>query len=111
MQTALKLALSLVIILVCTQIGKRIPSLGGLLATMPLTGVIVMVWLYMDRPGDFGLLTRYTQGALWGILPSILFFLTAFMGFKRGFPLHLVLPASFGVWLLGALVHQWLLRS
>lgn len=36
MQLAIKLTVSLLVILVATQVGRRVPSLGGLIATMPL---------------------------------------------------------------------------
>jgi uncharacterized membrane protein (GlpM family) len=85
--------------------------LAGLIAVMPLTGVIVLVWLYRDKPGDFALMTDYTRGALWGILPSILFFLVAFLCFRKQLPLWLVLTASFSVWLVAASIHQWLLAK
>jgi len=111
MQFLVKILLSLVIIVTCTQIGRRIPSLAGLIAVMPLTGLIVLVWLYVDNPADPELLSRYTKGALWGILPTILFFCTAYLCFKRGIGLWPSLLASFAVWFLGAAVHQWLLRG
>jgi len=46
------------------------------------------------------------MGAVWGMLPSIMFFLVALLGFSRHFSLTLVLPVSFGVWLTGAIIHQ-----
>lgn len=104
-----KLLISNTVIIFCAQIGKRFPSLGGLIATMPLTGLIVLIWLYTDNPGDFELMKNYTTGALWGILPSIMFFLVALFCFSRHFSLTVVLSASFGVWLAGAFIHQWLL--
>lgn len=104
-----KLCISVAIIILATQIGRRLPSLAGLIATMPLTGVIVLLWLHSDDPGNHELMTRYTRGALWGILPSILFFLVAYFCFSRHLPLSITLAVSFGVWLLGALVHYWLL--
>ncbi|MBN1163098.1 MAG: DUF3147 family protein [Candidatus Krumholzibacteriota bacterium] len=110
MQTAFKLALSLAVILLCTQIGKRFPSLAGLIATMPLTSLLVLVWLYSDNPDNSRLLENYARGAMWGILPTILFFLVAYWCFRKQFSFTLVLSASFGVWLIGALVHQWFLR-
>ena len=110
MEFFVKLLISISIIILCTQIGRKFPSLGGLIATMPLTGVIVLAWLYSDNPGDYDLITKYTRGALWGILPSVLFFLMAFLCFNKHLPLTLVLVASFGVWLIGAFLHQWLLR-
>jgi uncharacterized membrane protein (GlpM family) len=54
-------------------------------------------------------MSDYTKGALWGILPSILFFLVAFVCFRRQLPLWIVLCASFAVWVIAAAVHQWLL--
>jgi uncharacterized membrane protein (GlpM family) len=97
------------IIAFCAQIGRKLPTLAGLVAVMPLTGLVVLVWLYLDNPGNFGLISDYCKGALWGILPSILFFLVAFACFRRQLSLWIVLCASFAVWLIAAVVHQWLL--
>jgi uncharacterized membrane protein (GlpM family) len=111
MRFAVKLLISLCIIAFCTQIGRKVPSLAGLIAVMPLTGVIVLIWLYLDNPSDFKLMNDYCKGALWGILPSILFFLAAFMCFRKQMALWIVLCASFAVWLIAAFVHQRLLSK
>jgi uncharacterized membrane protein (GlpM family) len=107
---AIKLLLSLLVILLATQIGRKAPTLAGLIAVMPLTSLIVLLWLYSDHPADVSLLIGYCEGALFGIVPTILFFGTALLCFRRHLPLWAVLSASFTVWLLGAFVHQWLLR-
>jgi uncharacterized membrane protein (GlpM family) len=110
MRFVIKLLISVCVIAFCAGIGRKLPTLAGLIAVMPLTGLIVLVWLYRDNPGNFNLMTEYTKGALWGIVPSILFFLVAFVCFRRHLPLWMVLCASFAVWIIGAFVHQWLLR-
>ncbi|MRR58769.1 MAG: DUF3147 family protein [Deltaproteobacteria bacterium] len=110
MQFVLKLLLTNVVIIACVLTGKKFPSLAGLIATMPLTSLIVLIWLHSDNPGDYRLLTLYTEGVLWGIIPTILFFAVAYLCFTRQLSLPLTLSAGFGVWLLGALIHQWLLR-
>jgi len=110
MRFVIKLLISVCVIVFCTQIGRKLPTLAGLIAVMPLTGLIVLVWLYMDNPGNFNLMTDYTKGALWGILPSILFFLMVFICFRRHLPLWIVLCASFAVWLVAAFIHQLLLK-
>jgi uncharacterized membrane protein (GlpM family) len=99
------------VIAVCAQIGRKLPSLAGLVAVMPLTGVVVLVWLYVDNPNNFSLMTDYTRGALWGILPSILFFVVAYLCFRKRLALWIVLCAGFGVWLIAAVVHQWLINK
>lgn len=108
----IKLVVSLCIIVFCSWIAGRhkAPTLAGLIAVMPLTSLIVLIWLYLDNPGNFNLLGDYCKGALWGILPSILFFLVAFICFRKQLSLLIVLCLSFTVWIIAAVVHQWLLR-
>ena len=110
MQFIIKLFISVCIIIFCTQIGSKLPKLAGLIAVMPLTGLIVMLWLYWDNPGDYVKMTEYTKAALCGIIPTILFFLTAFFCFHKQLPLWIVLPASFAVWIVAAFIHQLLLK-
>jgi uncharacterized membrane protein (GlpM family) len=110
MSFAIKLLISVGIIVLCTQIGKKIPSLAGLIAVMPLTGLIVLLWLYADHPGDHELMRAYTRGAVWGSVPSVAFFAVAFLCFSKNLSLPVVMAASFGVWLAGAFIHQHLLR-
>jgi uncharacterized membrane protein (GlpM family) len=110
MKFVIKLLISVCVISFCAGIGRKLPTLAGLIAVMPLTGLIVLVWLYLDNPGDFALMTAYTKGVLWGIVPTMLFFLVAFLCFHKHLPLWAVLCAGFTVWLVAAFVHQWLLR-
>ena len=110
MRFAIKLLISVCVIAFCAQIGRKLPTLAGLIAVMPLTGLIVLIWLYLDNPGNFNLMNEYTKGALWGIVPSVLFFLVAFVCFHKKLSLWIVLCASFAVWLVAAFIHQLLLK-
>ncbi len=110
MQILLKIILSVAIILVATAIGKKLPSTAGLVGVMPLTGALVLVWMYLENKGDPEIMQDFTKEALWGILPSFLFFLVAFFCFKKHLSLPVVLVASFGVWLGAAFIHQWILK-
>jgi uncharacterized membrane protein (GlpM family) len=110
MHFAIKLLISNLIILLCVWLGKRFPSLGGLIATMPLTSLIVLLWLNHDNPADKNLLPAYVSGVFFGVIPTMLFFGAAWLCLKRGCPLPATLVASFTVWLVAASVHQLLLR-
>ncbi len=110
MRFAIKLLISVCVIAFCAGIGRKLPTLAGLIAVMPLTGLIVLVWLCQDNPCDFNLMTEYTKGALWGIVPSVLFFLVAFLCFQKRLSLWIVLCASFAIWLVAAFIHQLLLK-
>jgi uncharacterized membrane protein (GlpM family) len=110
MQILIKVVLSVIIILVATTIGKRLPSTAGLIGVMPLTGALVLVWIHLESNGNPDVMQDFVKGALWGILPSILFFLAAFFCFKKNLSLPVVLVLCFGVWLGAAFVHQWVLK-
>jgi hypothetical protein len=110
MQTLLKAAISLAIIFVATGVGKKLPSLAGLIAVMPLTGALVMIWLYIENNGNPEIMQEYARGAIWGILPSILFFILGWICFRKHLSLVLVLPICFAVWLMGAFFHQLFLK-
>lgn len=110
MPLALKLILSLAIILTATLIGRKWPSLAGLVAVMPLTGALVLVWVALDSGNDPRVMQQFTRGALWGLVPTVLFFLVAFLCYRKGLALPLVLTAGFAAWLAAAGLHQWLLK-
>ena len=110
MQILIKAVLSVVIILAATAIGKKLPSTAGLIGVMPLAGALVLIWMHLENEGNPEVMQSFTKGALWGILPSILFYLVAFFCFRRNLSLPIVLVASFGVWLCAAFVHQWILK-
>lgn len=110
MQIVVKIILSVIVILAATAVGKRVPSAAGLIGVMPLTGALVLVWMFIENKGDPKVMEPFAEGALWGILPSILFFIVALFCFKKELSLPIVLASSFGVWLVAACVHQWALR-
>lgn len=108
MQILIKAILSVAIIMAATAIGKKLPSAAGLIGVMPLTGALVLVWMYVENKGNPEIMQNFSKGALWGILPSILFFLVALFCFKKRLPLPIVLVSCFGVWMAAAFVHQWI---
>jgi uncharacterized membrane protein (GlpM family) len=110
MQILVKVIISVAIILGATAIGKKLPSTAGLIGVMPLAGALVLVWMCLENKGNSNVMQEFTKGALWGILPSILFYLVAYLCFRKQLPLPIVLVSSFGVWAIAAFVHQWMLR-
>jgi len=102
----IKLLITIVIIIFCSQIGKKAPAFAGLIATAPITTLIVLLWLWSDKPGDFKLMTDYTRGVLWGIIPTVFFFITAFLCFKKQISILPTVAFSFTAWLITAAIHQ-----
>ena len=106
-----KLLLSNLLIVTCVLVGRRWPGLGGLLATMPLTSLIVLIWLYSENPAQTARLDQYVQGVLWGIGPTIAFFLALLVCLRRGVAVPAAMLAASLCWLAGALLHRLLLPA
>ncbi len=101
-----KVAVSAFIIAGVSELAKRMPSLGGLIAAMPLTTLLALIWLYAET-GDYQLAHTFTRSVLFAIIPTILFFISALYLFKKGASFITILLVSFVIFLGAAAVHQW----
>lgn len=110
MQFALKLLAANIVIILCVWLGKKYPSLAGLIATMPITSLIVLLWLYSGNPADEKAFAGYVSGVFFGVIPTLLFFGAAWLCLKKGFHFPATLAVSFAVWLAAATLHQLLLK-
>ena len=108
--TILKVAVSLSIILLCTWLARKTPSTAGLIAVMPLTGALVLFWTYIENKGDKEIMEGFSRGAVWGILPTMLFFIVAMICFRKNLALTVTVLCSFAAWLAAAAVHRLILK-
>ncbi|MDF1535763.1 MAG: DUF3147 family protein [bacterium] len=105
-----KTLISALLIAGVSELAKRLPSLGGLIAAMPLTTLLTLIWLYTDT-GDYDLARAFTRSVLFAIVPTIFFFITALALFRKGVSFPMVLVISFVVFIGAAAVHQYLLPN
>jgi hypothetical protein len=97
--------LSGVIVATVAEVAKRSPSLGGLIASLPLVSVLGMMWLWKDTQ-DPVRMAAHAQGTFWFVLPSLPMFLLIPALLRRGtaFPLALVAGCLLTMLLYGALI-------
>ena len=75
----LKAALSGVIVALVSEIARRNPGAGGLLASLPLVSVLGMIWLWRDTH-DVVRMAAHAEATFWFVLPSLpMFLLIPFM--------------------------------
>lgn len=79
----LKAVLSGIIVSAVSDIAKRFPGLGGLVASLPLVSVLGMIWLWRDTH-DPDRMAAHVSGTLWFIAPSLPMFLLIPALLKRG---------------------------
>lgn len=69
-----KALLSGTIIAIVSELAKRSPGAGALVASLPLVSVLGMIWLWRDRP-DAENMAVHAGATFWYVLPSLPMFL------------------------------------
>ena len=71
---AIKAAVSGLFAALISEIARRYPGWGGLVASLPVTSLMAVLWLWRDT-GDVTKIASLSSGILWFILPSLPLFL------------------------------------
>ena len=79
----LKALLSGAIVAAVSEISKRYPGFGGLVASLPLVSVLGMIWLWRDTH-DLERMAAHATGTFWFVLPSLPMFLIIPALLRRG---------------------------
>jgi hypothetical protein len=104
----LKAALSGVLIMIISEVARRNPGFGGLIASLPLVSLLGIIWLWHDTK-DVERIAVHAESTFWFVLPSLPMFLLfpALLRHGVGFWLALVISCaltmalySLTVWLL-----------
>ena len=90
---AVKAVISAILIVLISEIAKRSPALGALIASLPLVSVLGMVWLWRDTQ-DTARLADHAQATFWYVLPSLPMFLLIPFILRSGAPFWLALGAG-----------------
>jgi hypothetical protein len=87
-QLAAKALLAGVMIAAIAELGRRLPAMAALVASLPLVSVLGMVFLWHARP-DAENMAVHAQATFWYVLPSL--------------PMFLAIP-----WMLRSGINFWL---
>ena len=73
-QYAIKILITSILVIAISEAAKRWTLLGAIIASLPLTSILAMVWLYVDT-GSVEKVNALSHGIFWVVIPSLLFFL------------------------------------
>ncbi len=79
----IKTLISGAIVAAVSEIAKRYPGFGGLVASLPLVSILGMIWLWRDT-SDPVRMAAHSTGTFWFVLPSLPMFLLIPALLKRG---------------------------
>jgi protein-S-isoprenylcysteine O-methyltransferase Ste14 len=92
-QLAAKALLSGALIVAIAEIGKRLPTLGALIASLPLVSVLGMMLLWRERPNAENMAIQ-AEATFWYVLCSLPMFLAIPAMLRRGVPFWAALAAG-----------------
>jgi hypothetical protein len=69
----IKAALSGFIVMAVSEVARRGPGFGGLIASLPLVSILAMIWLWQDTAAER--IAAQSQATFWFVLPSLPMFL------------------------------------
>ena len=89
-----------------SELGKRSSVLAALLASLPLTSILAMIWLYQETR-DIHKVMDLSKSIFWVVVPSLLFFVVLPLLLKSGLKFYwamllscLVMIAVYSLYLL-----------
>jgi hypothetical protein len=82
---ALKALVSGIIVAAVSEIAKRNPGFGALVASLPLISILGMIWLWRDQP-DTANMADHASATFWYVLPSLPMFLLMPALLRHGWP-------------------------
>lgn len=85
MYLLIKYLLSAAIVVGVSELSKRSPALGGLLASLPLTSYLAILWLYGETSDTQGI-ASLSQSIFWLVLPSLVLFIVLAWLLRQGIP-------------------------
>ncbi|MGE0700669.1 MAG: DUF3147 family protein [Hyphomicrobiaceae bacterium] len=88
-----KTLVSAVLIVTVSEMARRSPVLGALVASLPLVSVLAMIWLWRETH-DAERIAQQAEATLWYVLPSLPMFVAMPLMLRAGFGFWTTLGAS-----------------
>ncbi len=79
----LKFSISALIVVLISEIAKRHSGFAALVASLPLTSLMAIIWMHFDGAESLQIAVLSSQ-IFWLVLPSLLFFLLLSLLLKHG---------------------------
>ena len=103
----IKAALSGLIVAIVSEVAKRYPGFGALIASLPLVSLLGMIWLWRDRP-DVPNMAAHVEATFWFVLPSLPMFLVMPWMLRHGIAFWPTVLAGCALTILLYLAMIWL---
>ncbi len=109
-QLVMKALISGALIALASEIARRNPGWGGLVASLPLVSLLTMLWLWRDT-GDAGRIADLALSSTAYVVASLPAFMALVLLLRRGLAIPLAILAFVLIGMAGYVAMTWLGRK
>lgn len=102
-----KAAISGLLIAVASEVARRWPGWGALIASLPLVSILAMLWLWRDTR-DPVRMAAHVEATFWFVVPSLPMFLLVPAMLRQGYSFWTALALGCAVTILLYLLMTWI---
>ncbi len=103
----IKVFVSALIVATVSEVAKRSPGAGALIASLPLVSVLGMIWLWRDTR-DPVRMAAHAEATFWFVLPSLPMFLLVPLLLRQGLSFWPALVSGLVMTMVLYLASAWL---
>ncbi|MCR6098088.1 DUF3147 family protein [Salipaludibacillus agaradhaerens] len=97
MYVTIKILTSAIIIAIISEVARRFPVYGGILAALPLVSLLSILWLSVQGESPEAL-SRFASGVLYGLPATAIMLAVIYLSLKHSLPLILALTLGLTSW-------------
>ena len=73
--TITKIIITAIIVVIISEVSKKAPMVGGVIASLPVISIFAMIWLYVDSQ-KIEPISTLSISTFWMVLPSLSLFIS-----------------------------------
>lgn len=109
MQFVIKTIISALLIATISTLSKKFTLVGSLLAALPITSILAMIWLYQETK-DATKIIELSYSIFWMVVPSLVFFIVLSVLLKKEVSFYCSLFLASGIMILSYLFYIKVLK-
>ncbi len=110
MYVFVKIIVSAILIGIVTEVSRRYPSYGGIIAALPLVSLLSIIWLYVQGEQN-STLSRFIVSVLFGFPATAVLLLIVFLALKQSIHLFVAIGLGIGGWFVCLFVQEYVIRG
>ena len=109
MYVIMKVVASAIIIAVVSEVARRFPTYGGIIAALPLVSLLSIIWLHVQGE-QTETLSKFALGVLWGFPATAMLLFIVYLSLKNSFPLFISIGFGVGGWVIFLFIQDFAVK-